>query len=117
MRRSGESADDVRILSRDGARNLDLFNEVAGLLRHDVLVSPDGSEIRHRGNAEAGPLHAVPLDRVTRRPMDWIVVQPPDLATPLPGWFAVHRGWSVPGPVWSASHCRPGSPSPPGPTS
>lgn len=92
VRRSGESADDVRILSRDGARNLDLFNEVAGLLRHDVLVSPDGSEIRHRGDAEAGPLHAVPLDRVTRRPMDWIVVQPPDLATPLPGWFAVDRG-------------------------
>ncbi|MEU4528543.1 hypothetical protein AB0F49_09995 [Micromonospora ureilytica] len=96
VRRSGESADDVRILTGDGARNMDLFSEVAGLLGHDVLVSPDGAEIRHRhrrqGDAETGPRHAVPLDRVTRRPLDWIVLQPPDLATPLPGWFAVDRG-------------------------
>lgn len=96
VRRSGGSADDVRILSRDGARNMDMFSEVAGLLGQDVLVSPDGAEIRHRhrgpGNPDAGPMHAVPLDRVTRRPLDWIVVQPPDLATPLPGWFAVDRG-------------------------
>ncbi|MFI9644096.1 hypothetical protein ACIG87_29270 [Micromonospora sp. NPDC051925] len=94
VRRSGESADDVRILTGDGARNLDLFSDVAGLLGHDVLVSPDGAEIRHRRRADAGagPLHAVPLDRVTRRPMDWLVIQPPDLATPLPSWFAVDRG-------------------------
>ena len=94
VRRSGESADDIRILTGDGARNSDLFSEVAGLLGHDVLVSPDGAEIRHRrrGNAETAPLHAVPLGRVTRRPMDWLVIQPPDLATPLPGWFAVDRG-------------------------
>ena len=25
-------------------------------------------------------------------PMDWLVIQPPDLATPLPGWFAVDHG-------------------------
>ncbi|MEU8419586.1 hypothetical protein AB0C15_01755 [Micromonospora sp. NPDC048835] len=96
VRRSGESADDVRILTGDGARNGDLFSEVAGMLGHDVLVSPDGAEIRHRhlsrGKAEVGPLHAIPLDRVTRRPKDWMVIQPPDLATALPGWFAVDRG-------------------------
>ncbi|MEU0550511.1 hypothetical protein [Micromonospora sp. NPDC005979] len=94
VRRSGEPADDVRILTGDGARNGDLFSEVAGLLGHDVLVSPDGAEIRHRrrGDAAVGPSHAVPLDRITRRPMDWMVIQPPDLATPLPGWFAVDRG-------------------------
>ncbi|MGC4769028.1 hypothetical protein ACLQ25_08585 [Micromonospora sp. DT44] len=98
VRRSGEAAHDVRILTSDGTRNRDLFSEVAGLLGHDVLVSPDGADVRHRyryrrqENAEGGPLHAVPLDRVTRRCMDWVVIQPPDLATPLPGWFAVDRG-------------------------
>lgn len=121
VRRSGESADDVRILTGDGARNMDLFSEVAGLLGHDVLVSPDGAEIRHRhrrqGDAETGPRHAVPLDRVTRRPLDWIVLQPPDLATPCPAGSLWTGAWFVPGPVWSAYRCRPGSPSPPGPTS
>ncbi|WP_428964153.1 hypothetical protein [Micromonospora fluostatini] len=104
VRRGGEAADDVRILTDDGARHTDLFTEVAGLLGHDVLISPEGSDIRHitarklgggdpgDGPDGGGPLHALPLDRVTRRPMDWIVLQPPDLATPLPGWFAVDEG-------------------------
>jgi hypothetical protein len=93
VRRSGEAANDVRILTDDGARHSDLFSEVAGLLAHDVLMSPDGAEIRHHDRSSLnGPLHAVPLDRVTRRAMDWIVIQPPDLATPLPGWFTVDHG-------------------------
>ncbi|GLY24658.1 hypothetical protein [Micromonospora sp. NBRC 101691] len=106
VRRSGDTADDVRILADDGARYTDMFSEVAGLLGHDVLVSPVGADIRHvtarRAGADpepdcgdggaAAPLHAVPLDRVTRRPLDWIVVQPPDLATGLPGWFTVDHG-------------------------
>lgn len=102
VRRGGDAAQDVRILADDGARHLDLFTEVAGLLGHDVLVSPDGSDIRHATDRTAGgttppgadvaPLDAVPLDRVTRQPMDWLVLQPPDLATPLPGWFAVDDG-------------------------
>ncbi|MFI5837363.1 hypothetical protein ACIA5A_27175 [Micromonospora sp. NPDC051300] len=97
VRRSGDVADDVRILADDGARHADLFTEVAGLLGHDVLVSPDGADIRQvlPGRApegDGGPLHALPLDRVTRQPMDWLVLQPPDLATPLPGWFAMEDG-------------------------
>lgn len=102
VRRAGDAADDVRILADDGARHVDLFTEVAGLLGHDVLISPEGTDIRHTapraGGADAGeagkagPLHAVPLDRVTRQPMDWLVLQPPDLATPLPGWFALDEG-------------------------
>ncbi|MGC4892293.1 hypothetical protein [Micromonospora sp. DT31] len=97
VRRTGDAADDVRILTDDGARHAELFTEVAGLLGHDVLVSPDGADIRQvlagpAPNTDNGPLHALPLDRVTRQPMDWLVLQPPDLATPLPGWFAVQDG-------------------------
>ncbi|MFC0097793.1 hypothetical protein ACFFKH_09650 [Micromonospora marina] len=97
VRRTGDAADDVRILADDGARHADLFTEVAGLLGHDVLVSPDGADIRQvlagrAPDADDGPLHALPLDRVTRQPMDWLVLQPPDLATPLPGWFAMEDG-------------------------
>lgn len=93
VRRSGEAANDVRILTNDGARYSDLFSEVAGLLAHDVLVSPDGAEIRHHPRRDGdGPMHAIPLDRATHRAMDWTVIQPPDLATPLPGWFTVDRG-------------------------
>ncbi|MEU5909175.1 hypothetical protein [Micromonospora sp. NPDC047527] len=102
VRRTGDAADDVRILTDDGARHADLFTEVAGLLGHDVLISPEGTDIRHTaprvigadaGSAgTAGPLHAVPLHRVTRQPMDWLVLQPPDLATHLPGWFALDEG-------------------------
>ncbi|MEV6693473.1 hypothetical protein AB0M35_18575 [Micromonospora sp. NPDC051196] len=89
--RSGEAADDVRILTDDGARHAELFSEVAGLLAHDVLVSPEGAEIRQHGG-RGGPLHAVPIDRKARRARDWLVIQPPDLATPLPGWFTVESG-------------------------
>ncbi|SCG33849.1 hypothetical protein [Micromonospora humi] len=97
VRRTGDAADDVRILTDDGARHAELFTEVAGLLGHDVLVSPDGADIRQvlpgrTSDADDGPLHALPLDRVTRQPMDWLVLQPPGLATPLPGWFAVEDG-------------------------
>ncbi|QLQ36445.1 hypothetical protein [Micromonospora robiginosa] len=97
VRRTGDVADDVRILADDGARHAELFTEVAGLLGHDVLVSPDGADIRQVLPARTpevgdGPLHALPLDRVTRQPMDWLVLQPPDLATPLPGWFAMEDG-------------------------
>lgn len=93
VRRSGHAADDVRILTSDGARHSELFSEVAGLLAHDVLVTPDGAEIRHHDRRGGdGPLHAVPVDRATRHVRDWLVIQPPELATPLPGWFAVDRG-------------------------
>ncbi|MFJ6197319.1 hypothetical protein [Micromonospora sp. NPDC092111] len=102
VRRAGDAAADVRILADDGARHLDLFTEVAGLLGHDVLISPEGADIRHATGRPTGtvpgdttgdgPLHAVPLHRVTRQPMDWLVLQPPDLATPLPGWFAMDDG-------------------------
>ncbi|MFV2099663.1 hypothetical protein [Micromonospora sp. LOL_024] len=93
VRRSGETAIDVRILTQDGTRHAELFSEVAGLLAHDVLVSPDGAVIRHHDrHTGSGPLHAVPLDRTTRQVRDWIAIQPPELATPLPGWFTLDQG-------------------------
>ncbi|NLU77217.1 hypothetical protein HCA58_02175 [Micromonospora sp. HNM0581] len=93
VRRSGETANDVRILTQDGTRYAELFSEVAGLLAHDVLVSPDGAVIRHHGRQTGdGPMHAIPLDRTTRQARDWIVIQPPELATPLPGWFSLDQG-------------------------
>ena len=93
VQRSGEAGNDVRILTSDGERHSELLSEVAGLLAHDVLVSPDGAEVRHRDRIGGnGPLHAVPVDRATRRVRDWIVIQPPELATPLPGWFTVDHG-------------------------
>lgn len=66
VRRSGEAADDVRILTDDGARHAELFSEVAGLLAHDVLVSPEGAEIRQHG----GPAGRCTPYRSTARPAE-----------------------------------------------
>ncbi|GAB3806191.1 hypothetical protein [Micromonospora zhanjiangensis] len=94
VRRSAEPADDVRVLAGDGGGREALFREVAGLLGRDVFVTPKGADIRHQGSDDEadGLYDAVALDRSTRQPVDWLVIQPPDLSTPLPGWFAVDGG-------------------------
>ena len=57
-------------------------------------MTPDGAYVRHRqhGDEADGLFDAITVDRATRQPVDWVVIQPPDLATPLPGWFAVDGG-------------------------
>jgi hypothetical protein len=94
VRRSGDPSDDVRMLTDNGTCRSALFGEVAGLLGRDVLVTPDGADVRHRQHGDDAEriFDAVALDRVTRQQVDWVVIQPPDLATSLPGWFAVDRG-------------------------
>jgi hypothetical protein len=93
VRRSAEPADDVRVLMHDGAAHRALFTEVAGRLSRDVLVTPDGAEVRHRRRGDGDELlDAVAVDRVTRQPVDWVLLQPPDLATALPGWNDLEHG-------------------------
>src|SRR4051812_39777402 len=48
VRRSGDPADDVRLLTDHGESLGPLFAEVAGLLGRDVLVTPAGATVRHR---------------------------------------------------------------------
>lgn len=102
VRRSGGPADDVRVLIDDGERWHGLFDEASGLLGRDILISPSGSTIRHLRPAAGEDLFdAVPVDRVTGWPVNWKAIQPPDLWTPLPGWFALEDGVVRPrtGPV------------------
>ncbi|MDR7274233.1 hypothetical protein [Catenuloplanes atrovinosus] len=85
VRRGGEPSDDARMLIDDGAAFAPLFREVAGLLGRDVLCVPEGAVL-------GGDPAVIARDRVTGVPVEWTVIQPPDLATPLPGWFAVDGG-------------------------
>lgn len=87
----GGAGDDVRMLVDDGARSAALFGEVAGLLGRDVLFSPAGTSVAWRRMSDDGLTDAVPVD-ATGRTADWRVVQPPELATPLPGWFVLADG-------------------------
>jgi hypothetical protein len=82
---SGAAGDDIRVLLNGGARWADLFADVAGRLGHDVLITPAGTRLTERAG-RGGPGAAVPVDS-TGAPVDWLLVQPPALATPLPGWF------------------------------
>ncbi|MDP9796134.1 hypothetical protein J2S43_004646 [Catenuloplanes nepalensis] len=96
VRRSSGPTDDVRMLTDDGTAHDALFREVAGLLGRDVLTTPDGARLdrvrldRLPGDDEAPD--AIAIDRATGEPVEWTVIQPPDLATPLPGWFDVAGG-------------------------
>ncbi|GAB7052388.1 hypothetical protein [Catenuloplanes indicus] len=91
VRRASGPTDDVRMLTDDGAADDALFREVAGLLGRDVLTTPDGARV-DRWPSEGDEPDAVAVDRVTGEPVGWTVIQPPDLATPLPGWFDVDGG-------------------------
>nr|BFE59539.1 hypothetical protein GCM10020063_040650 [Dactylosporangium thailandense] len=86
----GGGEDDVRILVDDGARSAALFGELAGLLGRDVLVSPAGTAMSSR-RASGGAPELVPVD-AEGNVRDWQVIQPPELATALPGWFTLSGG-------------------------
>lgn len=91
VRRASGPTDDVRMLTDDGAAHDALFREVAGLLGRDVLTTPDGARVDRWPGEDEAP-DAVAVDRATGEPVGWTVIQPPDLATPLPGWFDVDGG-------------------------
>jgi hypothetical protein len=84
---SSAAGDDIRVLLDDGESWLSLFAEMAALVGHDVLVTPRGARLRRT----PGTGVPVPVDR-SERPVDWVLVQPPQLATALPGWFALCNG-------------------------
>ncbi|GAB7042499.1 MULTISPECIES: hypothetical protein [Catenuloplanes] len=91
VRHASGPTDDVRMLTDDGAAHDALFREVAGLLGRDVLTTPDGARVDRWPGEDEAP-DAVAVDRATGEPVGWTVIQPPDLATPLPGWFDVDDG-------------------------
>jgi hypothetical protein len=83
---------DVRLLAPDGARDLDLVRELAGHLRRDVIVTPEHCYARRPTRHH----EVLCIDRRTGQWANWILVQPPDLATTLPGWFELAGGAVLP---------------------
>ncbi len=89
VRRTGGAGDDVRIMMPDAGRHTPIFAELAGMLGRDVLISPAGSAPR---SADGGPPGSAFVDEATGRPAPWVVVQPPAMATDLPGWYDTAGG-------------------------
>ncbi|WP_433534620.1 hypothetical protein ACQPZK_20855 [Micromonospora sp. CA-249363] len=89
VRRTGGAGDDVRILLAGGGRHRAIFDELAALLGRDVLITPAGSEPSWSAVHSAEPTF---VDAVTGRRADWQVVQPPSMATELPGWYDTSDG-------------------------
>ena len=87
VRRTGEAGDDVRIVMAGGGRYEPVFAELAGLLGRDVLISPAGSEACHPSDTDVAY-----VDAATGQPADWVVVQPPAMATGMPGWYDTGDG-------------------------
>jgi hypothetical protein len=88
---------DLRVLVADGAQHAPLFAAVARKLERDVLVTPAGAEPRRLPSAGDGPADfVVPVDRASGQPVDWLLVQPAELATSLPGWFELTGGAVLP---------------------
>ncbi|WP_326553464.1 hypothetical protein [Micromonospora sp. NBC_01813] len=86
----GGGGRDVQILVPDGAQYAALLRAVADRLGRDVLAVPAGADLSHpAGRAPADP---VPTDRTSGRTVDWLLIQPPALATTLPGWFELDEG-------------------------
>jgi hypothetical protein len=83
VRARGGDGLDVRLVAPDGARDRAFVAELAARLRRDVIVSPDGAEVRVAGQ----PREPRPVDRASGRAVNWTFVQPPDLATDGPSWF------------------------------
>ncbi|WP_345626205.1 hypothetical protein [Rugosimonospora acidiphila] len=95
VQRTGGAGDDVRIVMAGAGRHAAVFAELAGLLGRDVLITPAGGETRWpSGRADAAPSldAATPVDAATACPADWRVVQPPAMATDLPGWYDTSDG-------------------------
>ncbi|MGW0502457.1 hypothetical protein [Micromonospora sp. NPDC003241] len=89
VRRGGGAGDDVRIMMDGGEEHAEVFAELAGILGRDVLISPAGSMLRYDGDREPEPNL---VDAQTGRPAEWLVVQPPAMATDLPGWYETSGG-------------------------
>ncbi len=66
--------------------------ELAARLRRDVIVSPNGAEVRVTGQ----PREPRPVDRASGRAVNWTFVQPPDLATDGPSWFELVGSTVIP---------------------
>ncbi|TBL45399.1 hypothetical protein EYA84_00615 [Verrucosispora sp. SN26_14.1] len=89
VRRGGGAGDDVRIMMDGGEEHAEIFAELAGILGRDVLISPAGSVLRYDGDREPEPSL---VDARAGRPAEWLVVQPPAMATGLPGWYETTGG-------------------------
>lgn len=85
--RSGGGGRDVQVLVPDGAQHAALLQALADRLGRDVLMVPAGAT-----TAGADPEPATPVDRTTGAVVDWLLVQPPSLATSLPGWYDLDGG-------------------------
>jgi hypothetical protein len=92
VRAAGGSGFDVRLLAPDGARDAELVRELAGQLRRDVLVTPEHCYARKPTRRH----DVLCVDRRTGQWANWILVQPPDLTTSLPGWFELAGGAVLP---------------------
>ncbi len=79
-------------MAPDGARNQAFVADLAARLRRDVIVSPDGAEVRVAGQ----PREPRPVDRASGRAVNWTFVQPPDLATDGPSWFELVGSTVIP---------------------
>ncbi|WP_432990737.1 hypothetical protein [Dactylosporangium sp. CA-233914] len=89
VRRGGGAGDDVRVMMGHAGEHSALFAELAGILGRDVHISPAGSELRYGDGADPEPAL---VDAVNGQPVDWLVIQPPAMATNLPGWYEMARG-------------------------
>ncbi|GLZ01988.1 hypothetical protein Acsp02_92390 [Actinoplanes sp. NBRC 103695] len=83
---------DLRLLVDDGVRNASTLGLVADGLGCDLLVTPVGARVERLAGAAGEPPEAVPVDRVSGAVVDWVVIQPPTLATTLPSWFELAGG-------------------------
>jgi hypothetical protein len=95
IRAGGGRRTDVRLLADDGETYLTLANALAGTLRCDVYLTPNGADVRYtrEPNPLGGELYeATAVDRETGEPTSWVVVRPPDLPTHVATWFVSTRG-------------------------
>ncbi|MFV2018173.1 hypothetical protein [Micromonospora sp. LOL_023] len=97
VRRSGGQGRDVQVLVPDGAQHAALLRALADRIGRDVLTVPAGAVTA--GAEFDGP---TPVERTTGQVIDWLLLQPPGLATSLPGWYDLdggrisHRqGWAI----------------------
>ncbi|PYC65533.1 hypothetical protein C7C45_28260 [Micromonospora arborensis] len=89
VQRGGGAGDDVRVMMDGAAEHREVFAELAGILGRDVHIAPARSQLRYRHGTHR---EAALVDTVTGRPVDWLVIQPPAMATDLPGWYEAAGG-------------------------
>ncbi|MDG4765994.1 hypothetical protein O7632_18075 [Solwaraspora sp. WMMD406] len=94
--RRGGGGRDIQVLVPDGAQHTALLRAVADQLGRDVLVVPAGADLSHPPGPAGSRPDAMPIDRTSGRTVDWLLIQPPALATALPGWFELDEGRVLP---------------------